>query len=242
MRALGTEELLRAWETGAVRPPTERALAVLAAAGVGPPPDELEAMPISHRDALLLAVREATFGRRYRALANCPACGDCLEVEFDGSAIGREPRSPAVSTLSVGGYTLEVRPIHTGDLTAAARCRDVPTARRVLAARAVVAALREGVPVEPNALPDDVIPEIADHLERTDPDSDTLLDVTCATCGLRWESTLDIAAYVWKEMEAEALRLLRDVHRLARACGWREADILSLSPLRRRAYLELVEP
>jgi hypothetical protein len=33
---------------------------------------------------------------------------------------------------------------------------------------------------------------------------------------------------------------LRDVHELASAYGWRESEILALSPQRRQAYLELV--
>ena len=35
--------------------------------------------------------------------------------------------------------------------------------------------------------------------------------------------------------------LLREVYRLARACHWRERDILSLSVGRRLAYLALLE-
>ena len=36
-----------------------------------------------------------------------------------------------------------------------------------------------------------------------------------------------------------ALRLLGHVHALARAYGWREADILAMSPARRQVYLDL---
>ena len=40
-------------------------------------------------------------------------------------------------------------------------------------------------------------------------------------------------------MHAWARRTLRDVHVLARAYGWREADVLALSPTRRQIYVEL---
>jgi len=46
--------------------------------------------------------------------------------------------------------------------------------------------------------------------------------------------------FFWAELAAEAKRLLREVDALARAYGWREADILALSSQRRHAYLELV--
>ena len=42
------------------------------------------------------------------------------------------------------------------------------------------------------------------------------------------------------ELATQAKRLLREVHFLARAYGWREADILAMSARRRQAYLEMV--
>jgi hypothetical protein len=50
----------------------------------------------------------------------------------------------------------------------------------------------------------------------------------------------DIAAYLWQEVDARARRALRDTHTLARAYGWREADILAMSDFRRQQYLEMV--
>ena len=52
--------------------------------------------------------------------------------------------------------------------------------------------------------------------------------------------TVRYRSYLWHEVDAWALRLLRDVHRLARAYSWREADILALSPSRRQCYLDLL--
>jgi len=52
--------------------------------------------------------------------------------------------------------------------------------------------------------------------------------------------TFDIASFFWAEICVQAKRLLREVHTLARAYGWREMDILSMSPARRQFYLEMV--
>jgi hypothetical protein len=49
----------------------------------------------------------------------------------------------------------------------------------------------------------------------------------------------DVADYLWQELHAWAKDVLRSVHALAVAYGWREADVLALSPTRRRIYLEL---
>jgi hypothetical protein len=48
----------------------------------------------------------------------------------------------------------------------------------------------------------------------------------------------DIATFFWAEVSAHARRLIRDVHALARAYGWREVEILSMSGWRRERYLE----
>ena len=50
----------------------------------------------------------------------------------------------------------------------------------------------------------------------------------------------DIASFFWSEIHSWAQRALREVATLARAYGWREADILSMSARRRQAYLEMI--
>jgi hypothetical protein len=65
------------------------------------------------------------------------------------------------------------------------------------------------------------------------------VDLTCPSCQEPWEVTLDIVTYLWDEIAAEARRLIYEVDVLARAYGWREADVLAMTPQRRQAYLEL---
>ena len=59
-------------------------------------------------------------------------------------------------------------------------------------------------------------------------------------CGHEWDELFDVVSFVWAELEVQACRLLQEVHVLARAYGWREGDVLALSPRRRRLYLEMV--
>ena len=75
----------------------------------------------------------------------------------------------------------------------------------------------------------------------SDPLAETLVNLRCAECGHQWEEELDIAAWLWVEIEARARRLLFDVHTLATAYGWSEHEILSLSEPRRTLYLEMVQ-
>jgi hypothetical protein len=67
-----------------------------------------------------------------------------------------------------------------------------------------------------------------------------LLDFTCPGCNYQWQSLFDITAFFWQEIAAFVKRLLREVHTLAKAYGWREADILAMSHQRRQFYLEMV--
>jgi hypothetical protein len=75
---------------------------------------------------------------------------------------------------------------------------------------------------------------------QADPQADVQLALTCPACGHQWEATFDIASFFWSEIDSWAHRILREVHTLASAYGWREADILAMSPQRRQLYLEMV--
>ncbi|MCG0290840.1 hypothetical protein, partial [Streptomyces sp. PSAA01] len=122
--------------------------------------------------------------------------------------------------------------------TAAAR------ARRALLARCLVSVHRAGQPVPADRLPVAELPEpvqrkLAEAAERADPAADVTLNVACPECGEATRAELDIASYLWAELDHWARDLLLDVHLLATAYGWSEPQILALSPLRRRYYLEL---
>jgi hypothetical protein len=50
----------------------------------------------------------------------------------------------------------------------------------------------------------------------------------------------DVGSFVWTEFSVWAQKRLEEVHLLASAYGWSEAEILELSPVRRRYYVEAV--
>jgi hypothetical protein len=75
---------------------------------------------------------------------------------------------------------------------------------------------------------------------EADPQGDTEFELTCPACGYRWMILFDIESFFWSELSGWAHRVLTDVHTLASAYGWREADILRLGPWRRQFYLGLI--
>ncbi|MDC0767020.1 hypothetical protein [Streptomyces sp. HD] len=142
----------------------------------------------------------------------------------------------SVVRVQQGGWDVEFRLPGVADLTAAARAADP---RMALLARCLVSATRDGAAVGAGDLPVPVQRRIAEAVEAADPGADVTLNIACPECGAATRAELDIASYLWTELDAWARDLLLDVHLLATSYGWSEPEILALSPLRRRYYLEL---
>jgi hypothetical protein len=100
-------------------------------------------------------------------------------------------------------------------------------------------ASQAGIPVPPETLAESAVERVASLLAEADPQAETLIDLTCCACHHRWQVLLDIENFLWVKIQALAKRLLREVHALARAYGWREVDILAMSSVRRHGYLEM---
>ena len=249
MRGLSAQELLLIWELALRQHPIDRALTMLAVAMPEVPRDELLALSIGQRDARLLTVREATFGSRLAGFAECPACQERLEFVFDVADIrvgatnedgteGAINRPPQIQEVSVDRYELRFRLPTSLDMAEVARCREVLIARDLLVQRCVLQARRDGVEV--SALPDAVVVALGGHMLEADPQAEIQIDLSCPTCAHQWLVIFDIVAFFWSEISVQAKRLLREVHMLASAYGWHEADILAMSAARRQFYLEMV--
>jgi hypothetical protein len=237
MQALSGRDLVAVWESGLHASSAERALAILAACLPEARPDDLAALPIGERDRLLVAVHTATFGQDFQAQISCAACGQALEFCLPLTSVGRLPDAPFEPgrEFQVNDVVVEYRLPDSRDLAAIAELSDLAEARSALGSRCVLAVSPEG-----EALSEPVLSALAEEMARQQPWADIAVDLTCPACNQRWQAPFDPATFVWSEIAAEARRLLREVHRLASAYGWREADILSMSTPRRHAYLELV--
>jgi hypothetical protein len=247
MRALSTLELLSVWERGLAQPAAQRVLTLLAAACPDTAPDALAKLSIGQRDARLLTLREWTFGPRLASLTTCPGCGERLELTFNVTDIrlpspsqgeggeGVEPLS-----LSVADYEVRFRLPNSLDLAAIAGHEDVAPTRHLLLDRCLLAAHQDGEETALDQLPDDVIDAVVERMAQTDSQADVQLALSCPACGHQWQAAFDIVSFFWSEINAWAYRTLREVHALARAYGWREDDILAMSPWRRQFYLGMV--
>ncbi len=231
MRALSASDVLEVWEHGLTCGPIQRALNLLAAVYPETPRDQLAQLPIGERDARLLALREALFGPQVACLTSCPACGAPLETAFDIVQL-RTP--PSISTLvetyslTAGGCEVQFRLPNSSDMLSIVDVLEASVGRRTLFERCLQQASRDGATLRAQDVPEEAVSAIAAQMALLDPLADAQLALTCPACAHHWSAAFDIVSFLWTEIDAWAVRVLREVHQLASAYGWREADILVL--------------
>lgn len=244
MRPLSAPLALEVWERGEREDATGRSLALLAAALPGRPPGALARLSLGQRDAALFELRRSTFGSELPGSARCPRCGAALEFALDAESLSAaHPAAPAgdrPDTLEHDGWRLRYRLPDSADLAAAGRAGSVEAARALLLERCVIGATRDGAPAAAGELPEEVVEALGAALEEADPLAELPIEIDCAGCSHRWTVLLDIGAFLWAEVSAVADRLLHEVGALAQAYGWSEAEILAMSAVRRRRYLEMM--
>jgi hypothetical protein len=239
MTGLAPSVLLKIWEWGRLQPPYRRALALLTLAYPRLAGATLARLSIGQRDGLLLSLRERLFGPWLASVASCPRCGERVELRFSAAQIrAQAPSVPREGLLLLAeGFEVRFRPPNSLDLAALA---GAPPEAGTLLRRCVLAARQGEAPCRPEALPPAVEQALVEAIAEADPQADVWLALVCPSCRAPWQAPFDVVGYLWDELDAWACRLLHEIHTLALAYGWREADVLALSPWRRRLYLEML--
>lgn len=237
-----TAELMTAWERGLSQSGARRLLTLLATAYPEVPEEQLLKLPVGRRDSLTLRLREALFGSQLTSLADCPFCSERLELVLDVADIRVTQKSCAQEPLAlqVEGVNLEFRLPDSRDLMLIETVNSVDEARRLLFERCLLSASRDGQAFAGDKLSEAVLDKVEAAMSEADPQADVQLDLFCPACRHNWLAAFDIASFLWSEINVWAQRVLNEVHLLAKAYAWREADILAMSPTRRRLYLERV--
>ncbi|HEV2517974.1 MAG TPA: hypothetical protein VGV07_22170 [Devosia sp.] len=222
-------EILRLWESAGTLDRRAREDALLAAR------DRVPAR-LGARNLGLLALRQALFDRPWSLRAGCPACGaDCgFDIHAGSLLEALEPTEPVDAlTLDWRGHEVQLRPPEVEDLEAIASIDDVREASLALIARCAGGAMdfSDASAAELEA--------IEAQLALLDPAALVSFELSCPECSAQWSAGLDIGDTLWREVQQAAEETLLSVDALARQYGWTESEILSLSPLRRAAYLQL---
>ena len=236
MQTLTETELLDLWESGCHRHPLDRALLALTRALPNASYESLVDWPLGRRNQALTKFYSQCFGPRLRAWTACRNCGEKLEFEMDVDvlATGKMSDTDALNgPVIVNGRAFRLP--SSRDLAMAATETD-PSAGAV---RIVESCLME--PSGAVQWSEDELSEIGEKFALADPLAEIRVNAPCPECGNDGKETLDLVSFVWTEIEARIRHLLLDIHVLASAYGWSEADILSMSKNRRSMYIEMVQ-
>ena len=229
--------LLALWERGLTARPEARGDALLRVAPETPP-----ALTLGEWNARLLALRASLFGAGVELLSSCPACGTAAQFRGDCQALASQAFSgEPVSThrIDADGYGIEFRLPTSGDVAAAAMAGPAAAFPRHLLDRCVLASTHGAEHVPVRDLPEAVVEALSIRMEQLDPGASLTFSLECPECGGHWDAPLDVAQLVWQEVQQSAERLFLEIDALARAYGWTEHEVLSLSPVRRAAYLQM---
>lgn len=240
-----THRLLTAWEEARGLTPARRALALAAIVAPDRARTELAQITVGERDEALLRLRRAAFGTAVAAATSCPSCDERVEVSFDLDDVlaldaGGAGERAALPPLRIDDWTITFRLPTGDDLVQIENCTSAEEAQSRLLELCAEEVRESERPAPVASIPDEVIDALDDALAAADEQADIQLGVVCPECGTEWRQVFDISTFLWTELDSWARRLLSEVHVLARAYGWSEPQILGLSPLRRRAYLEMV--
>ncbi|MEM1053943.1 MAG: phage baseplate protein [Bacteroidota bacterium] len=236
MAPLTASALLDLCEKGRVLPPVDRALLLLEVAQPDETSEALASLPLGWRDERLLAFRESSLGPVLEVESRCPACAEHLELDLQSADLR--------AVLPPGGPPSAPREV---DLDGARVAFRLPTSQDVresddaedILRRCVVSMDSEGD--EPKPLTPEERATLTSAMAGADPLAEIVLDLSCPACTHTWTEVLDVASFLWAELEDWVPRVVRDVHRLASAYGWAERDVLGMSAWRRDQYLSLID-
>jgi hypothetical protein len=243
MSSITARTLLDAWDLAADLPAARRAVTLIRALLPAVSEEELLDLSVGACNVALLRIRAALFGRVLYATCNCGTCGERLEFsakcdELVGAATCEVSAGPI--EIVAAGYSVRFRLPTQRDIEAVATLSDADQARATLWARCVLAASDDaGAERDVHALPPEVVHAVSEEIARADPCVELLFTLSCPTCSNSMSSRLDIAGFLWTELDAMARRLLCEIDALAHRYHWSESAILELSPRRRYAYLQM---
>lgn len=230
---LTSEQLLCVLDQGDGTTGAERGVWLWRTTDPGTSLESLWGAPVGCLAHAMLDLREAMLGPQLELHDRCPRCDE--EIEFTVSIpeirLAQPPMDNPPFDVEIDGQPVTLRRVSCDDLRRVERGEI--TDRAGVIARCVSQGL-EGLDEAGHGSIDAILGE-------RDPQADVTFSLACPACADSWEGVFDPCEVLWTELRARAKQLLFDVDALARAYGWSEAEVLKLSPPRRRAYLELLD-
>ena len=244
MYLLSANDIIKIWECGQNQHLLDRAVTILSAGFPELTRDQLASLSIGERDRYLLELREKNFGPTLKCFSECPNCKKNLEFKLFTSDL----RSSQVTTsngkedsgeLVEENIKLKFRLPNSFDVTELEKS-EAKGRKNLILKRCILEATENGNIYELENISDEILNKLEECIADLDQQAEIIFDLKCSECGFIQEMLFDITAFFWKEISIQAQLLLKEVHILAYVYGWREEDILSMSSLRRKHYLNMV--
>lgn len=226
---------LTLWEALTSTVPAARGAVVLTARGAVPDVASACDEPLAASAAAALDELRERSGPTLATVLECPACSQVLDVPLDLQALATSAHS-----LHDAADPLERRvPWASGEVVVRA-----PTTSDVL--EAITAPdparhLRERCETWPPGADttDDVLARVARAADDLTGLAGATARSSCPGCGHDVTADVDVVDLLTARVTEQARALLADVAELAAAYGWSQDAVLAMSPVRRRAYLDL---
>lgn len=236
--------LLELWDHVWAQPPEGRWLALMGElVCAGQPLTELS---VGQCEQQALEMRRRLFGDEANAVTTCPMCSARVELTFRMSELAEmhnDDQSDPMGwrTFDWNGRLVRWRLPCAADLVALRADESPELQRAALLASCVEQSLPDTEEEEAILASTTLAAELCRVMSAGDPLADMRFDLTCGECELQWQVLFDAGAFLWREIDSWARRLLGEIHALASAYGWSQQEIVSLSPARRGYYLELLD-
>jgi hypothetical protein len=239
LRPLTPSELLDVWEKGLQQSMFEKTIDLLAKACSVDDPKQLGHLSIGDRDAMLLQLREWTFGSKLHNLTKCPHCNEVVEWQSDTNELYLQsiPLDLSIRTFEIEKdlFHIRFRLPDSFDLLKAMSNKE--TTKTVLGN--CILEVNNGESTT-NDLDEDALMAVNERIAKEDPQANININLNCPSCSHQWNAVFDIVSFFWAEISSWAKRMLHEVYLLARAFGWSEKDILIMSPYRRQLYIQMI--
>lgn len=235
MKSLSNSDFLDLWERGRGMHALDQGILALGAAFPETSYESLADWSLGRRNRALLEFRSKCFGTHLHGWACCTLCGEKLEIEVDDRTLlsgSLRAEDSGSETVVVDRYSFRLPT--SRDLAHAARETDSYAG----ALRLIEACLADTG--DAPAWTEEILEKVGEGMALADPMAELALALRCPACEHEWIAILDIATFLWTEIEARAKRTAFEVHALASQYGWTEKEILSLSEQRRALYLDMV--
>lgn len=201
-------------------------------------------LSLGERDSRLLLLREQIFGKKLLNTVICPACKS--KLEWTGNTRDIMLKEPDIDSI-VGeyefmddDYSIRFRLPNSEDIAEIITQPGQGNHEQLLFEKCIIKGEKSGRVIKPDKIPGTVRDKISLMMKELDPQAEIEINLNCPDCGNTWVSQFDILSYLWSEINYWANSILQEVDILAREYGWSEEQIISLSPMRRQTYLELI--